>query len=54
MVILGTFFPWKASTLVACELRVAVPSGEGMLRCKFSCWRSFYESKVSDSADSRQ
>ena len=41
MVILGTFFPWNASTLVACGLSPVVPSGGGIFRCKFSCWRSF-------------
>jgi hypothetical protein len=38
---LGTFFPWKAKTLVVWGLRPVVPSGGGICRCKCSCCLSF-------------
>lgn len=37
---LGTFFPWKARTLVVCWLSPEVPSGGGIWRCRWSCCRS--------------
>jgi len=41
IVILGTFFPWKARTLVVVVFMPAAESGGGMVRCRWSCCRSF-------------